>query len=58
MTTKAIDSVKLMRELRDKLGRDMERLTAEERVRFVRERAASTRLGEMLEKRTQESEHG
>ncbi len=45
MTTKTFDAVKLMRELRDKLSDAMERMTPEERVRYIRERAASTNLG-------------
>jgi hypothetical protein len=45
MTTKTFDSVKLMRELRDALSRDMEHMAPEERVRYIRSRAASTPLG-------------
>lgn len=45
MTTKTFDSVKLMRELRDKLSQEMEHMTAEERVRYIKGRAASTGLG-------------
>ena len=45
MTTKTFDAVKLMRELRDKLSDAMEQMTPEERVRYIRERAASTNLG-------------
>ena len=45
MTTKSFDSVKLMRELRDKLSQEMERMTAEERLRHIRAKAGSTGLG-------------
>jgi hypothetical protein len=45
MTTKTFDSVKLMRELRDKLSQEMEHMTAEERLRYIRGKAASTGLG-------------
>ena len=48
MTTKKFDSVKLMRELRDKLSQEMEGMTTEERVRFIRDKAASTALGRTL----------
>ena len=44
MTTKTFDSVKLMRTLRDKLSREMENMTAEERLRYIRAKAASTGL--------------
>jgi len=44
MTTKTFDAVELMRQLRDKLSNAMERLTPEERVRYIRDRAASTNL--------------
>ena len=44
MMTKTFDSVKLMRTLRDKLSRDMENMTAEERLRYIRATAASTGL--------------
>ena len=44
MTTKTFDSVKLMRELRDKLSQEMEQMTPDERIRYVRDKAASTRL--------------
>lgn len=50
MTTKTIDSVRLMRELRDELSREMERLAPNERIRFIRERAAATGLGKLLSK--------
>lgn len=45
MTSKAFDAVKMMRKLRDKLSRDMEKMTPQERVRYIREKAASIRLG-------------
>jgi hypothetical protein len=45
MRTKTFDAVKLMRDLRDKLSKDMEHMTAEERMRYIRGKAASTRLG-------------
>ena len=48
MTTKTFDAVKLMRELRDKLSQEMERMTPEERVRHIRDRAASTALGRTI----------
>jgi len=48
MTTKTFDAVKLMRELRDRLSQEMERMTPEERVRYVRDKAASTGLAEGL----------
>jgi hypothetical protein len=44
MRTKTFDAVKLMRELRHKLSQEMERMTSEERVRYISERAASTGL--------------
>jgi hypothetical protein len=48
MTTKIFDSVKLMRELRDKLSQEMEHMTAEERLRYIRGKSASTGLGRKL----------
>lgn len=48
MTTKTFDSVKLMRELRDKLSQEMEHMTPEERVQYIRRRAASTGLEEKM----------
>lgn len=48
MTTKTFDSVKLMRELRDKLSQEMEGMTTEERVRYIRDKAASTALGRTI----------
>ena len=48
MTTKTFDAVKLMRELRDKLSQEMERMTPAERVRYIRDKAASTALGKSI----------
>lgn len=48
MTTKRFDAVKLMRELRDRLSQEMEHMTPEDRVRYIRDRAASTGLGRKL----------
>ena len=48
MRTKTFDAVKLVRELRDKLSQEMEPMTPEERARYIRDRAASTRLGRSL----------
>ena len=48
MTTKTFDAVKLMRELRDRLSQEMEAMTPAERVRHIRERAASTALGRAM----------
>ena len=48
MTTKTFDAVKLMRELRDKLSQEMANMTPEERVRYIREKAASTALGRIM----------
>jgi hypothetical protein len=45
MKTKTFDAVKMMRELRDRLGREMEGMTREERLRYVRDKAASARRG-------------
>ena len=45
MTTKTFDAVKLMRELRDRLSQEMEHMAPEERMRYIRDRAASTDLG-------------
>lgn len=44
MKTKTFDSVKLMRELRDKLSEDMARMAPEERIRFIQQRAAAMGL--------------
>ena len=48
MTTKTFDAVKLMRELRDRLSQEMEQMTLEERLRYIRDRAASTGLGKKI----------
>ncbi len=48
MTTKAFDAVRLMRQLRDKLSQEMEGMTPEERLRYIRDKAASTTLGKTL----------
>lgn len=45
MKTKTFDSVRLMRELRDKLSQEMEHMAPEERMRHIRDRAALTELG-------------
>lgn len=48
MKTKTFDAVKLMRELRDKLSREMDRMTSAERLRYIRDKAASTALGRTI----------
>ena len=48
MTTKIFDSVKLMRDLRDKFSQDMEYMTAEERRRYIRAKAVATGLGQEM----------
>jgi len=48
MRTKTFDAVKLMRELRDRLSQEMERMTPEERVRYISEKAASTNMAKKL----------
>lgn len=48
MTTKTFDAVKLMRELRDKLSQEMESMTPEQRVRYIRGKATSTALGRTI----------
>lgn len=45
MKTKTFDSVRLMRELRDKLSLEMEHMEPEERMRHIRDKAASTEFG-------------
>ena len=45
MTTKTFDAVMVMRELRDNLSQEMEHMTPEERMRYIRDKAASTELG-------------
>jgi hypothetical protein len=49
MNTKTFDAVKLMRELRDRLSQEMEQMTPEERVRYIRDKAASTDLGKKID---------
>jgi hypothetical protein len=48
MKTKTFDAVKLMRELRDRLSQEMERMTPEERIRYISEKASSTGLARKL----------
>ena len=48
MTTKIFDAVKLMRDLRAKLSREMEGMSPQERMRCIREKAASTPLGKAI----------
>jgi hypothetical protein len=48
MATKTFDAVKLMRDLRDRLSQEMERMTPEERMRYIRDRAASTGLARKI----------
>lgn len=48
MTSKTIDAVKLMRELRDKLSREMEEMKPAERICYIRDKAASTTLGKSI----------
>lgn len=48
MTKKTFDSVKLMRELQAKLSLEMEQMTPGERIRYIRDKAASTALGRTL----------
>jgi len=48
MKTKTFDAVKLMRELRDRLSQEMERMTPEERVQYISNKAASTELAKKL----------
>jgi len=48
MTTKTFDSVKLMRELRARISQEMENMTPEERILYVRKMASSTALGRTL----------
>lgn len=44
MTTKTFDAVKLMRELRDRLSREMATMSPEERIRYIREKADASGL--------------
>ena len=55
MTTKTFDAVKLMRELRDQLSREMERMTPEERSRYIRDKAASSPLGRKIAESTSDA---
>jgi pheromone shutdown protein TraB len=48
MTTKSIDAVKLMREIRDTLSREMAHMTSEERIRYIRKLATASDLGKSL----------
>ena len=48
MKTKTFDAVKLMRELRDRLCQEMDGMTPTERLRYIRDRAASTALGRTI----------
>jgi len=48
MRTKTFDAVKLMRELRDTLSQEMERMTPEERVGYISEKAAASGLVKRL----------
>lgn len=48
MTKKTFGAVKLMCELRDRLSRELEQMTSEERVLHIRNRAASTDLGKQI----------
>lgn len=50
MKTKTFDSVKLMRTLRDRLGREMAGMSVEGRLRFLRERISSSPLVARLER--------
>jgi hypothetical protein len=52
--TKSIDAVKLMRDIRDALGREMANMTAEERIRYVRELAENSDLGKSLVSKTKQ----
>jgi hypothetical protein len=40
---KEFDSVRMMRELRDEINRDVERMTPEERLAYIRQRADRVR---------------
>ncbi len=46
-TEKRFDSVRMMREIRDRLNREMEHMTSEERIAFINGRAerAARKLG-------------
>lgn len=49
MTTKTFDAVAMMRKLRSQLSQEMEHMPPGERIRFVRDKAASSALGKKLE---------
>lgn len=49
MTTKTFDAVEMMRELRDALSQDMVEMSSEERIRYIREKAAATPLTALFE---------
>lgn len=48
MKTKSFDTVKMMRDIRDKLSREMESMSSEERLRFIRDRAKTSELWKKL----------
>lgn len=54
METKSLNSVALMRELRDSLSREMIGMTSAERIRHVRNLAAATSLGTRLQKHAEQ----
>jgi hypothetical protein len=45
MSTKTLDSVAMMRELRERLSQEMAGMSSIERIRYIREKAAATSLG-------------
>lgn len=55
MTTKTFDAVKLMRELRQQLGEELDRVDPSERLQYVRDKAATTDLGRKLAADSQNS---
>ena len=54
---KTFDSVAMMRELRDRLSREMAGMTPVERIRLVHEKAATTPLGALLQQLAGEKAH-
>ncbi len=54
MKVKTFDAVKLMRELRDKLSQEMERMTPGERVHYIQDKVAMTKLGRTMVQGTQD----
>lgn len=44
MISKSFDAVKMMRELRDQLSRELQNMTPEEQTRYIREKAAWSKL--------------